>query len=225
MIRFKNVSKRFIKKIEVLRNVSFEIVDKEFVFLVGPSGVGKTTIMRLILRDILPTEGEIFIDDFDLKKLRPGQIPLLRRRLGVVFQDFKVLFERTVFENVAVVLEILGKGKGDIEKEVREALSAVDILDKENYFPLQLSAGELQRLSIARAIVGDPSIILADEPTGNLDPATGWGILKLLKDINKAGKTVLMATHNVDVVNSMRKRVIAIDKGKIVKDEKEGRYA
>ena len=224
MLRFKNVSKSFGRKIEVLRNLNFEIVDKEFVFLVGPSGAGKTTILRLILRDFLPTEGEIFVDDFELKKIRPGQIPLLRRTLGMIFQDFKVLFERTIFENVAVALEILGKGKKEIKKEAEEALESVGILDKENYFPIQLSAGEIQRLSIARAIVGNPKIILADEPTGNLDPATSWGILKILNNINKTGKTVLMATHNIDIVNSMKKRVITLDKGKIVRDEKEGKY-
>lgn len=224
MLRFKNVSKSFGGKIEVLRNLNFEIVDKEFVFLVGPSGAGKTTILRLILRDFLPTEGEIFVDDFELKKIRSGQIPLLRRTLGIIFQDFKVLFERTVFENVAVALEILGKGKKEIKKEAEEALESVGILDKENYFPIQLSAGEVQRLSIARAIVGNPKIILADEPTGNLDPAASWGILKILNNINKTGKTVLMATHNIDIVNSMKKRVIALDKGKIVRDEKEGKY-
>lgn len=223
MIKFKNVTKKFGPK-KVLSRVSFEIDPQEFVFLIGPSGAGKTTILRHIIRDLLPTSGKIFVDEWEVNKLPSSKIPLLRRKVGMVFQDFKIVFEKTVLENVILVREILGDEASHAFKKAEETLEIVGLKGKKDLFPIQLSAGELQRVCVARAIVGEPKILLADEPTGNLDPATGWELIKLLGDINKMGTTVLMATHNVDIVDSFKKRVITLKSGKIVKDEKEGRY-
>ena len=172
----------------------------------------------------MPTNGTILLDKLNIATLLKAKIPELRRQVAMVFQDFKVLFDRTVGENVAIALEILGKPPNEITKKVKEVLQLVDLTDKINQFPVQLSAGELQRIAIARSIVGGPKVLLADEPTGNLDPTTSWEILKILREINKLGTTVIMATHNVDIVNSMRKRVISMKKGKIIKDEKSGKY-
>lgn len=224
MLQFDKVSKKFGRQV-ALENVTFKIDKGEFVFLVGPSGAGKTTILRLIIKDILPSSGTIKLDNIDIINLPPNKIPLLRRKVGMIFQDFKVLPDRTIFENIAVALEILGKNNGEIENSVKEILVLVGLSEKRNYFPAQLSAGELQRTSIARAIIGKPNILLADEPTGNLDPKTGWDILKVLNEVNKRGTTVIMATHNVDIVNSMDKRVIKIVKGKVTKDEVKGKYS
>lgn len=224
LIEFDEVNKSFSNNVMALEGVTFAIDKGEFVFLVGPSGAGKTTILRLITRGLLPTGGRIKVGDMDVVKLPAKQIPLLRRQVGMIFQDFKVLVDRTIFENVAIALEILGKSKEEIRRKVKEVLHVVNLSEKAEFFPVQLSAGELQRSSIARAIVGGPPVLLADEPTGNLDPTSSWEVLKILKEINKLGTTVVMATHNVDIVNSMRKRVIALKKGKIVKDEKQGKY-
>lgn len=224
MLQFDKVSKKFGRQV-ALENVTFKIDKGEFVFLVGPSGAGKTTILRLIIKDILPSSGTIKLDNIDIINLPPNKIPLLRRKVGMIFQDFKVLPDRTIFENVAVALEILGKNNSEIENSVKEVLALVGLSEKRNYFPAQLSAGELQRASIARAIIGKPNILLADEPTGNLDPKTGWDILKVLNEVNKRGTTVIMATHNVDIVNSMDKRVIRVVKGKVTKDEVKGKYS
>lgn len=223
MIAFKNVTKKFGSK-KVLFRVSFEIDPGEFVFLIGPSGAGKTTILRHIIRDFLPTKGKIFVDGQEVNKLPSSKIPFLRRKVGMIFQDFKILLEKTVLENVILVREILGDSTFKACQKAEETLEIVGLKGKKDFFPIQLSAGELQRVSVARAIVGEPKILLADEPTGNLDPTTGWELIKLLGDINKRGTTILMATHNVDIVDSFKKRVIAIENGKIVKDEKEGRY-
>jgi len=224
LIEFDEVNKSFNNNVMALEGVTFAIDKGEFVFLVGPSGAGKTTVLRLITRGLLPTTGRIKVGDMDVVELPVKQIPLLRRQVGMIFQDFKVLMDRTIFENVAIALEILGKSKEEIRRKVKEVLHVVNLSDKAEFFPIQLSAGELQRSSIARAIVGGPPVLLADEPTGNLDPTSSWEVLKILREINKLGTTVIMATHNVDIVNSMRKRVIALKKGKIVKDEKQGKY-
>ncbi len=224
MLLFDKVSKKFGSYL-ALDKISFKIEKGEFVFLVGPSGAGKTTILRLIIKDMVPDAGLIKLEDMDIAKLKPAEIPQLRRRVGMVFQDFKMLNDRTIFENVAVALEILGKSPSFIEEKVKEVLDLVGLAGKKNYFPLQLSAGELQRTSIARAIIGKPEVLLADEPTGNLDPKTGWEIVKVLNQVNKLGTTVIMATHNLDIVNSLNKRVIKINKGKLVKDELKGRYS
>jgi cell division transport system ATP-binding protein len=224
MIRFDHVSKAFGLETHALSNITVDIKDGEFVFLIGPSGVGKSTFLRLILRDILPSEGIIIIDDWDITKLPQSKIHLLRRKVGMVFQDFKLLVDRTTYENVALGLEILGKSKEETEKGVSDVLELVGLSHKRNSFPLQLSAGELQRVSIARAIVGGPKILLADEPTGNLDPDTSWDIMQILDEINSLGTTVIVATHNASFVNEMKKRTITLKHGEIKSDEEKGRY-
>lgn len=224
MLFFNSVNKKF-NKMAALTNITFQINKGDFTFLVGPSGAGKTTILRLIIKDITPTSGSIKLGDIDIINLPKKMLPFLRRKIGMIFQDFKMLTDRTIFENIAVSLEILGINSGEIEDRVCEALKLVGLFEKRNYFPVQLSAGEQQRAAIARAIVGKPNLVLADEPTGNLDPKTGWEILKVLSEINKKGTTIIMATHNVDIVNSFNKRVIKLDKGKIIKDEVKGRYS
>ncbi len=223
MIKFDQVTKKF-GKIIALNNASFEIDSGEFVFITGPSGAGKTTITRLILKEFEPTSGKIKINKQDLAEIPPKKIPELRRKIGVVFQDFKLLFDRTVFENVILPLEVIGVDKTMIEEKASEILKLVGLSDRTDLFPSQLAGGELQRVCLARAVIAEPKILLADEPTGNLDPATSWQIIKLMKKINKLGTTVVMATHNVDIVNSLRERVIKLDKGKVVKDQKEGKY-
>lgn len=223
MIKFENVTKKFGKK-KVLSRVTFKIDPQEFVFLIGPSGAGKTTLMRLIIRDLLPTAGKLFVDGWDLNTLRSSKVSLLRRKVGVVFQDFKILVDKTVLENVNLVLEIMGQKGFEAKERAKKTLELVGLTGKENYFPIQLSAGELQRVCVARAIVGQPKILLADEPTGNLDPAVGWELIKLLDKINQMGTTILIATHNVDIVDSLKRRVIGLENGKVVKDEKKGRY-
>jgi cell division transport system ATP-binding protein len=223
MIKFSQVSKKF-GKIIALNDVSFEIEPGEFIFITGPSGAGKTTLLRLILKEIVPSEGKIEIDKQDLTGLSPKKIPELRRKIGVVFQDFKLLPDRTVFENAVLPLEVAGAGKKEIEKRGEEILKLVGLSDRTELFPAQLAGGELQRVCLARAIMAKPKILLADEPTGNLDPTTSWQIVKLIKKINDLGTTIIMCTHNVDIVNSLRERVIRVDKGKVIKDQKEGKY-
>lgn len=224
MVVFEDVSKNFPLHGPALTSVSFTIERGEFVFLVGHSGAGKTTLLRLITRELTPSSGRVIIDDIDIGKLPASKIPYLRRKITMVFQDFKVLVDRTAFENVSVCLEILGFSDNEIKKEVGRVLELVGLGSKSALFPAQLSAGELQRLSIARAVVGNPAILLADEPTGNLDAKTGWDILKILSEINNNKTTIIMATHNTEVVNTMKKRVIAINQGKIERDEKGGKY-
>lgn len=224
MIRIDHVSKQFSGHTAALSDVTVEINDGEFVFLIGSSGAGKTTLLRLLIHDITPTHGSIFVDSYNVTKIEKSNIPLLRRKIGMVFQDFKLLFDRTVFENVAIGLDILGKTVPDITTRVAEVLDLVGVADKRNVFPQQLSAGELQRVSIARAIAGGPKILLADEPTGNLDPQTSWDILEILQEINRVGTTVVMATHNASIVDDLKKRTIMMDKGLIVSDEEKGHY-
>ncbi len=223
MLSLQNVTKKF-DRFNALENISFEVDRGEFIFIVGTSGAGKTTILRSIIRDVIPTSGKILFENLEVTSLPNNKLPELRRKIGVVFQDFKILLNRTIFENVAISLEILGKSDFEIKTKVKDALNLVGIPSKMNYFPAQLSAGELQRAAIARAIVSHPPLLLADEPTGNLDPKTGWDILKVLNNINKMGTTIIMATHNVDVVNSINKRVIKLKDGKISKDDKKGIY-
>lgn len=223
MIKFENVTKKF-GEVFALKNVSFKIEPGEFVFLIGPSGAGKTTIARLILKEYLPTEGTIEIAGMDLSKISKKKLPQLRRMIGVVFQDLKLLADRTVFENVATSLKILGKSEEKIRQEVEETLALVGLSQRANFFPAQLAGGELQRVCIARAVVGKPEIIIADEPTGNLDIGTARQIVKLLKKINEMGKTVIMATHNFEIVNSFPQRVIELNEGSIVSDKKKGKY-
>ncbi len=221
-IAFRGVTKKF-GEIVALENLTFEIEKGEFVFVTGPSGAGKTTIVRLILREMLPTSGEIKIADWDLVKMPSSKIPFFRRRIGVVFQDFKLLFDRTVFENVALPLEVIGKNETEIKKEVLEILDLVGLAERAGLFPAQLAGGELQRTCLARAVIGKPEIILADEPTGNLDPKTTWEIMRIFKKLEDT-KTIIIATHNTDIVNSLKKRVIVLKDGKITNDKKNGGY-
>src|SRR3989338_2829591 len=219
MIRLEKVSKKFGTGVFGLVDINLSVDKKEFVFLVGPTGSGKTTIFRLLTREILPTEGIVIVNDWDLTRLPKHQVPHLRKKIGVVFQDLKLLFDRTVFENVVMPLEVTGVAIEEAKRRVEEVLRKVGIYEHKDKFPIQLSGGELQRVAIARALVLSPEIILADEPTGNLDAATSWEIVKILSDINKEGTTIIMATHNTDIVKSMDKRIVHIDRGKIVKDE------
>lgn len=225
MILFDSVSKKYKGPVIALEDINFKVEDGEFVFLVGVSGAGKTTLLKLMIREILPSHGSIFIMDFEINKLPQKQVPFLRRKIGFVFQDFKLLSDRTVGENIAVTLEILGKQKKETENRIKEVLEIINLTGKLNYFPGQLSFGEQQRVAIGRAIAGEAKILLADEPTGNLDPKTSWEILKIINEISKSGTTVVMATHNVDIVNNLKKRVIVMAKGKIIRDEKKSKYS
>ncbi len=220
MITLNNVSKKYKTGTAALSDINFSVDKGEFIFLVGPSGSGKTTLFRLLIRDTLPTSGSIHIDDWEITKLPNKKIPRLRQKIGVVFQDLKLLKDRTVYENILFPLEVIGLDRKKAKLRIEKILEQVDITEHKNKFPIQLSGGELQRVAIARALVFNPNIVLADEPTGNLDMTTSWEILKLLQDINKTGTTILMATHNSDIVNSLRKRVITLKKGKIASDEK-----
>jgi cell division transport system ATP-binding protein len=220
MIKLDNVSKKFGTGVFGLSEVSLSVDKGEFVFLVGSTGSGKTTIFRLLIRDTLPTEGSIFVNEWDVVNLPKNKLSTLRKNVGVVFQDLKLLLDRTIFENVMLPLEVAGASNAEAVKIVESALNLVGLTEHKDKFPIQLSGGELQRAAIARALVLSPEVLLADEPTGNLDAATSWEIVKLLSDINKKGTTVVMATHNLDVIKSLGKRVIRLEKGKIVDEEK-----
>ncbi|OGK29198.1 cell division ATP-binding protein FtsE [Candidatus Roizmanbacteria bacterium RIFCSPHIGHO2_02_FULL_40_9] len=223
MIIFDEVTKKYSSGTTALDNVTFQINDNEFLFLVGPSGAGKTTILRMILRQIIPTSGSIIIDNVDITNKKFKDTQKLRRSTGVVFQDFKILFDKNVFENIAIALKIINSPKNTIKNEVEEVLGLVSLSDKKLMFPIQLSAGELQRVAIARAIVGNRNTIIADEPTGNLDPKTTWEIMKIFKKLEES-RTIIIATHNVDIVNSFKKRVITLKDGGIVGDKRSGKY-
>jgi len=219
-----DVTKRYPNGREALRDVDLVVPEGDFVFLVGPSGAGKSTLIRLIIRDELPTSGVVFLDGEDLAKLPRRKVPLIRRKIGTVFQDFKLLPSKTVHENVAFALEVTGTPRGRIGPAVDRALRHVGLTAQADQFPRQLSGGEQQRTAIARALVHDPRIVIADEPTGNLDPLISWEIIQLLLRINELGVTVLMATHDADVVTALRKRVVAIEEGRIIRDEIGGGY-
>ncbi|MCL4353065.1 ATP-binding cassette domain-containing protein [Patescibacteria group bacterium] len=224
MIKLDKVSKKFGNGSVGLSEVTLNIEKGEFVFLVGRTGSGKTTFFRLLIRDFLPSEGSITVGNFDLIKLPKHKIAHLRRKIGVVFQDLKLLMDRTIFENILLPLEASGFKDQDIKKKTEDIMEEMELSKHSDKFPLQLSGGELQRVAIARALILAPEILLADEPTGNLDPQTGEGIVNLLMDINKKGTTVVMATHNDVVVNKFAKRVISLDKGKVIKDQEKGKY-
>lgn len=218
MIKFENVGKKFGNRV-VLDKLFFEIKPGEFVFLVGPSGCGKTTVFKLINKEYLPTSGVISFNQKNILKISSGKIWQYRRKFGIVFQDMKLLQDRNVFENIAIALLIRGKKEEEIKTKVKEIIGLVGLTGKEHLFPRELSGGEVQRVTIARAVVGNPDVLMADEPTADLDPSTGWEIIQLLKMINDGGKTVIIATHNFEIVNAMKKRVIFLDEGKIKSDE------
>lgn len=218
------VWKTYATGTHALRGVSVVIDRNEFVYVVGPSGSGKSTFMKLIYREETPTKGQIFINGFNVGKLPLKKIPYIRRNIGVIFQDYRLLPKMTAYENVAFALEVIEAPRRVIKKRTMDALDLVGLADKHNSFPNQLSGGEQQRVAIARAIVNSPAVIVADEPTGNLDPETSWGIMNLLEEINYRGTTILMATHNKQIVNTLRKRVIAVENGLIVRDEMRGEY-
>ncbi len=224
MVIFQNVSKKFGTSITALEDINLNIESGEFVFLVGPSGAGKSTLLRLLAREYLPTTGKIFVKEKDITKLKSSEMPLYRRKIGFVFQDFKLLDDRTVLENVSLPLHVRDMNEVEIAKEVERTLKLFDIWARRNLFPRQLSGGEAQRTAIARAIIGKPEILLADEPTGDLDPETAWSVLQLLSEINSWGTTIIMATHNKEIVNAQKRRVVSLKYGKITKDIKEGGY-
>lgn len=223
MIRLQNVSKSYGGR-PALKDVNLHIALGEFAFLVGPSGAGKSTLMRLLYREDIPTAGNVFIGGVNLNKLGSRQIPLLRRRLGIVFQDYKLLPRQTAYDNVAYILRALGVDEKDVRKRVSSALNVVNLDDKASAYPDELSGGEQQRVGIARAIVNGPPVLLADEPTGNLDPATSLEIVQLLARISERGTTVLISTHDHTIVNTMRRRVISLKQGELVTDVDSGMY-
>ncbi|WP_300257677.1 cell division ATP-binding protein FtsE [Clostridium sp.] len=224
MIEFKNVSKVYNKNVKALTNVNINIDKGEFVFLVGPSGAGKSTFIKMLLKEVEPSTGNIVMGNEDLSKIKRRQIPYHRRKIGMVFQDFRLIPTLNVYENVAFGMRVVGATPKEIRKRVPMVLSLVGLSNKYKMFPNELSGGEQQRVSIARAIVNNPKVLIADEPTGNLDPETAKEIMELIDDINKAGTTVVMATHAKEIVNSMKKRVIAIDRGEVVSDVQKGGY-
>lgn len=224
MIEFKRVSKIYENDTAALKNINLSIEKGEFLFLVGPSGSGKSTFIKLLIKEIIETSGSIFIAGRNICNLKSSRVPQLRRNIGCVFQDFKLLPNKTTFENVAFALEVIGRPGYEIKVQVPQVLKLVGLRDKESSYPHQLSGGEQQRISIARAFVNRPPILLADEPTGNLDPTTSDGIMKILSRINLTGTTVVMATHDRSIVNSMRRRVVELEEGEIIRDQKRGVY-
>lgn len=225
MILLDRVTKKYLKEGDpALNRMSLFIQPREFVILVGTSGAGKSTLLKLLTREEKPTSGKIVVGGIDYDNLKDNQIPMLRRKIGVVFQDFKLLPNRTVFENISFALEIAGMTNREIKNTVPKVIDLVGLTGKEKKFPNQLSGGEQQRVAIARAVVRQPKILIADEPTGNLDPKFSWDIIRLLEKINKYGTTVLLTTHNVDIVNKLKRRVVTLDHGKITSDQAEGSY-
>ncbi len=224
MIKLEHVSKSYSAGIPALNDVSLDIEEGEFVFIVGDSGSGKSTFIKLLLKELEPTEGTITINDKKLNKIRRRQIPKFRRNIGVVFQDFRLLKDRNIYDNVAFAQKVIGESNRNIRKNVPAILSMVGLAAKYRSYPRQLSGGEQQRVAIARALINEPKILLADEPTGNLDSNNAWEIMKLLEEINSRGTTVVVVTHNLEIVKSMNKRVITMKKGSVV-DDSEGGYS
>lgn len=224
MIKLIDVTKKYPNGFEALSRINLHIGKEEFVFIVGPSGAGKTTLMKLLYREEFATSGDVIIDKINVSELRSYQVPYLRRNMGVVFQDYKLLPKRTVWENIAFALQVVGKSRALIRRQVSLALELVGLQNKANSFPTDLSGGEQQRACIARAIVNNPPLLIADEPTGNLDPNTSWEIINLLDKINKRKTTVIVSTHNKNIVDIMRKRVVALEGGRIIRDEQLGAY-
>ncbi len=223
-IQLTNVSKTYPNGVRALIDASLRINKGEFVFLVGASGAGKSTIIKLLFREERASRGQVMINGKTLNRLRDGRVPHLRRNIGIIFQDFKLLPTKSVHDNVAFALQVVGASTREIREKVPAVLSLVGLEKKAEFFPTQLSGGEQQRVCIARAVVNNPSLVLADEPTGNLDPDTSWDIMNLLLNINKRGTTIVMATHAKDIVDSLRKRVVAMERGRILRDEEKGGY-
>ena len=224
MIHFRNVSKIYSGDVLALKNIDLDIGKGEFVSIVGQSGTGKSTLLKMIILEEKPTTGHIFFYDRNLATLKASEIPYHRRRIGVVFQDFKLLNKRTVFENVSFALEVAGKPAQEVKRNSSQILEIVGLADKSSKYPSQLSGGEQQKVAIARALVHHPEVLVADEPTGNLDMINTWEVIELLLRINKLGTTVLLATHNKDTVDRINRRVLALDKGNIIRDQREGKY-
>ena len=224
MILFDSVSKIYSSNFFALKDVNLNIESGEFVSIVGQSGAGKTTVLKLLTAEEAPTKGKVVLDNYDINFIKPSHLPRLRQKIGVIFQDFKLLDKRTVFENVSFALEMAGKTNEEIQNLIPQLLEIVGLSEKINNYPNELSGGERQRVSIARALVHKPKILLADEPTGNLDMINSWDIIQLLLKINQYGTTVILATHNREVINSLNKRVITLDRGRIVRDQEKGRY-
>lgn len=224
MIEFKNVTKKYDNKVMALDNISVRIDSGEFVFLVGASGAGKSTFVKMLLKEVEPTSGEVIVGNKNLKGVTKKDVPYYRRKIGMVFQDYRLIPTLNVYENVAFAMRVIDATPKEIRRRVPMVLALVGLSDRSRSFPSELSGGEQQRVSLARAIANNPTLLIADEPTGNLDPETAKDIMRLLMDINKAGTTILMATHAKDIVDSSKRRVIALEKGQIVRDEKKGRY-
>ncbi len=225
MVKFENVTKQYGKDAPAVDNVSFGVAAGEFVSLVGHSGAGKSTLLKLLIAEDKPTSGYVYLGDMDVNTIKKSELPGLRRRVGAIFQDFRLLPDRTAYENIAFALEVSGAAGKDIKEVVPQVLKLVGLEDKAKKFPRQLSGGEKQRVAIARALVHHPDVIVADEPTGNLDPVTSWDIIRLLARINEVGGTsIILATHDREIVNALERRVITLDHGKLIRDEIKGRY-
>lgn len=224
MITFQNVTKTYNHGTVALDKVSFKIQPNEFVSIVGRSGAGKSTIIKLLIGEEKPTKGQIFFGPYEVNKLKPSELPEYRRHIGVIFQDFKLLAQKTAFENVAFALEVEGRSEKEINEIVPQVLDMVGLKDKMHNFPRELSGGEKQRVAIARAMINQPDVLIADEPTGNLDPFNTWEVIKLLKKINELGSIVILATHDKEIVNALGERVITLENGQIVKDEAHGKF-
>jgi len=224
MIQFKKVSKIYPPNIIALNNISFSVKKGEFVCITGRSGAGKTSLLKLLFAEEKPTHGQVFFEDCDIFQIKKSKLFKIRRRIGVVFQDYKLLPQKTVYENISYVLEAIGIDDDKIKEKVNQVLEIVELEDKINNFPYQLSGGEKQRVAVARAIVHQPEVVLADEPTGNLDPYNTRDIIRILKEINKSGTTVILATHSKEIINNLEKRVITLEEAKIVRDEEKGRF-
>lgn len=224
MIKFENITKIYSPNTTALDHVSFEVQDKEFVSIVGKSGAGKTTLLKMLLAEEMPNSGKIFFDNQDIYQIRNSELSMLRRKIGVVFQDYKLFPLKNVYENISYIMEALGASDQEIKRDVPEVLEIVGLSDRYGSFPAQLSGGEKQRAAFARALVHRPLAILADEPTGNLDPYHTQDIIQLLERINEMGTTIILATHDKGIINSLKKRVITLEHGKIIRDEKQGRF-
>ncbi|WP_164216647.1 cell division ATP-binding protein FtsE [Virgibacillus sp. YIM 98842] len=224
MILMKDIYKTYANGVTALNGININIDQGEFVYIVGPSGAGKSTFIKMIYREVKPSSGSIIINNNDLSEMKERKVPFLRRDIGVIFQDFKLLPKLTVYENIAFALEVIEESPRNIRTRVMEVLELVGLKNKARFMPDELSGGEQQRVTIARAIVNNPKIVIADEPTGNLDPETSWGIMEVFEEINSRGTTVIMATHSKEIVNTIKRRVIAIEDGLIVRDEYRGDY-